>query len=796
VLLRRRFGSFSPKMQICPSPTIMSSSHEDINEYKDIFDDITERTQRLIDSININIKPYRQSMSEKKLQLLMRGAPAVIIKEDLEGKEDLDEESFLSHIAAGDSARVRKWLAEEGCLIHARDESGRGAFHFLRPTDHDTLDALCDAVRDSEVLTKVFFYRPFHEDSEPSAERYGALYFWAAAENEPEETSSPWPPPPPSHPILLALRRFMFHTRDLWCSRALETVEDVSCEDIVWYLQMVAKAEKVGFEGNTILHVTSDPPLVDELLKMGLSLKTPNNHHRLPIHEWILRSRTSPDMPLNWLVDLVDSDWAWRDEDGSTAFHYLMSLKPPFGLGADDVVDLLSTDIFPSCGKTWMNKDNDGDTPLHVLCICGGNDPTYLKRILTAPHVGPMMMKLSPFFVYDALGRLPHHLAYIYHGSHVFVDCIHDGTITTKPQLDMFFRMLHMPELFDGMTLLHMASEKGDALLVEKLLPVFSLFGIGIDIRTAVPSMLLHQDHVEYEPLDISHKEKYGKTALHFANTASIARLLLENGADPAARSFSHMMPLHYAKNAEIAELLLDAGAPIDGIFVQPHPLSWHKNRTPLEMSIKQERWDVAEVLIRRGAAVNGFFHERQISWELRLGHHPKINRNPLFDVSEIVRFTPDLGADQVRAAITIAELLMRRGADSLMDFKVRMDRRCDLSLHLRWDGTHPTRDLNSCLQSERSQRFAAVMLAHDAALQIPDDEFDAYWDSRIPSPCYGLLEQIDALKRRYGNKVLAHVGKRIPEAQKACVHEIMHGCYFRKISEPACWTILKFYVM
>jgi ankyrin repeat protein len=734
----------------------------------------------------------QKSKMQNRLKLLMQ-EPAVIIK------EKLDEESFLSAIAAGDSARVRTALAQEGCLIYARDDRGRSAFHMLHPTDLTMLDALCDSVRDSVILTKAFFCTCHDNDKEQNP----ALYSWAAAEYEKSSQS---------HPILLALRRFMFHTRDLWCTRTLKTFKDVTCQDVIAYLRLVGKAK-----GNTILHVASDFSLVSELLGMGFDL-VPNDRKRLPIHEWVLNLRASPDKTK--LLNMGSwNDWWWKDDRGSTAFHYLMGLEPPFALEGSDMDALLREPaLFEEeiqYGAIWMRKNDDGDTPLHVMCRTSNRiqDPEYYKRILCADFPNGPTVRPECLLIYsDADGRLPHHIAYVYRGpdgAQDFMDLLDFSAHWLYiDELRIFSRMLHMPDLSHGQTLLHMASDNGDELLVRKLLPIFEAFGSGIDARTSHPvPMIKYEETVndgtvypevetEYEPLDgneFSSNEKCGKTALHFANTASIARLLLENGADPAARSFSRTMPLHYAKNAEIAVLLLDAGAPIDGVSVSFLGMD---DRTPLETSIDDMRWDVAEVLIRRGAAVDGFVVQRNIT-AMNLGYI--VVGNEIRNQNQTEYFRNDTPLQRVWDNLmshtrcveqphhivgrrVVAELLMRRGASIL----------ASSNKNLPFGKTPP-----DILEKRHVlQEFIATMLAHDAALQIPDDEFDAYWDSRIPSPCYGLLEQIDALKKRYGNKVLAHVGKRVPEAQKACVHEIMRGCYFRKISEPACWTILKFYVM
>ncbi|KAK4224314.1 ankyrin repeat-containing domain protein [Podospora fimiseda] len=93
---------------------------------------------------------------------------------------------------------------------------------------------------------------------------------------------------------------------------------------------------------------------------------------------------------------------------------------------------------------------------------------------------------------------------------------------------------------------------------------------------------------------------EYVKTTLACASklgSTSIARLLIEKGADVNSQSRSYLPPLFYAGTGAMAQILLDAGADIHA------KKNKHRDKqTPLHMAVQQGRVDVVRVLLENGA--------------------------------------------------------------------------------------------------------------------------------------------------------------------------------------------------
>jgi hypothetical protein len=145
----------------------------------------------------------------------------------------------------------------------------------------------------------------------------------------------------------------------------------------------------------------------------------------------------------------------------------------------------------------------------------------------------------------------------------------------------------------------------------------------------------------------------------YFPNGPRIARLLLEAGADPNALSADPPSatdpgetPLHYAASSDdvdVAEVLIDGGADIeapDGSI-----------GSPLDNAIGYGCWNVARLLVSRGARVDKAWHAGALGMldrlEVILGTAPQAE-----DVSQA--FWHACAGGQRRAA----EYLLSRGAD------------------------------------------------------------------------------------------------------------------------------------
>jgi uncharacterized protein len=147
----------------------------------------------------------------------------------------------------------------------------------------------------------------------------------------------------------------------------------------------------------------------------------------------------------------------------------------------------------------------------------------------------------------------------------------------------------------------------------------------------------------------------------YFPNGPQIVRLLIDAGADPNALTTSRgadttgpgdETPLHYAASsddADVAEALIDSGADIE---VPDGSIG-----TPLDNAVGYGCWNVARLLVARGARVDKAWHAAALGMPGRLdavlGSDPRAE-----DVSQA--FWHACTAGQRRAA----EYLLSRGAD------------------------------------------------------------------------------------------------------------------------------------
>jgi hypothetical protein len=156
-----------------------------------------------------------------------------------------------------------------------------------------------------------------------------------------------------------------------------------------------------------------------------------------------------------------------------------------------------------------------------------------------------------------------------------------------------------------------------------------------------------------------------GRTLLHIAtdwpgylpNAPEVVRLLVEHGADPNHRGGDNVAgetPLHWAASSDdvdVARALLDVGADPEA--------PGGSIGTPLDNAIGYACWNVARLLVARGAKVDKLWHAGALGLLDRL--EELLADNSLATSENINQaFWYACGASQRRAA----ELLLDRGAD------------------------------------------------------------------------------------------------------------------------------------
>jgi uncharacterized protein len=154
-----------------------------------------------------------------------------------------------------------------------------------------------------------------------------------------------------------------------------------------------------------------------------------------------------------------------------------------------------------------------------------------------------------------------------------------------------------------------------------------------------------------------------GRTPLHvvadwpgyFPNGPHVVRMLIEAGADPNARDPDQPAsetPLHWAASSDdvdVARALIDGGADVE---VPDGSIG-----TPLDNAIGYECWDVARLLVQRGARVDKLWHAAALGMLDRL---EELLSAPSEPEALSQAFWHACAGGQRRAA----ELLRSKGAD------------------------------------------------------------------------------------------------------------------------------------
>jgi len=145
----------------------------------------------------------------------------------------------------------------------------------------------------------------------------------------------------------------------------------------------------------------------------------------------------------------------------------------------------------------------------------------------------------------------------------------------------------------------------------------------------------------------------------YFPNGVEMVRLLIAAGADPNARTAGGKFaetPLHWAASsddADVAAALIDGGADVEA------PGGSIVGGTPLDNAVGYRCWNVARLLVQRGARVDKLWHAAALGMMSRVAE--LMDRDPQPTAADIgLAFWFACSGGQRR----VAEYLLAKGAD------------------------------------------------------------------------------------------------------------------------------------
>ena len=228
-----------------------------------------------------------------------------------------------------------------------------------------------------------------------------------------------------------------------------------------------------------------------------------------------------------------------KDNFGRNPLHWAA-----MGSAFEVVMYLISQHYNPLC------KDNDGNTPLHLIASCG--------ELSTEDKISRSRKRLSPTEVgiydidIDTMLGVPKNLELAVTEYLIYV--MRGNTSVTNNH---------------GQAPIHLACEKGNVSIVK-------------DLKQALSSPFTLQDSI-------------GRTPLHYAAMGGhviITQYLVSSNADPLSEDVFHNLPLHYAAalgHLDVVQFLVKKGSPLTAKGV------WDK--TPAEMAAAGKHKNVLDYL-------------------------------------------------------------------------------------------------------------------------------------------------------------------------------------------------------
>jgi ankyrin repeat protein len=139
--------------------------------------------------------------------------------------------------------------------------------------------------------------------------------------------------------------------------------------------------------------------------------------------------------------------------------------------------------------------------------------------------------------------------------------------------------------------------------------------------------------HLLTFPIQINAKERQGLTPLHVCTDTPAARLLVKSGADVRARDEGGKVAIHYASH-ENTIMLIEEGSEVDPrddrgrtplhVVTEGDKVEYllgkgadvnardDEGKTPLDWAREVERWDVAQVIEKRGGMTGATLDENR----------------------------------------------------------------------------------------------------------------------------------------------------------------------------------------
>ena len=188
-------------------------------------------------------------------------------------------------------------------------------------------------------------------------------------------------------------------------------------------------------------------------------------------------------------------------------------------------------------------------------------------------------------------------------------------------------------------------------------------FALGSSARFGLTHIVEHL--IDQGQCDINHLHDLGYTALHIAaenGHEAMVRLLLMNGAQADAKTFSNESVLHVASTDAVIRLLLEHGAEING-----------KNdygETVLHKVAEYGSEAVLQLLIQKGADVNSKAKNGDTPLHVAATHGRETIMRQILDAHPTVNTTNKVGDTALQTAIKkrqepIVPILLERGADA-----------------------------------------------------------------------------------------------------------------------------------